>query len=259
MTRRGFTLIELLVAVAIIAVLIAVLVPVLASARDSAIGTLCLANQDQLMTAVHQHAVDNKGRIPFGPEEPGGGVLDGADDFYFVNGMVTSQVSTKTGEVAGAGLMLDFYLQQTPQVLFCPGADQPVDADRELEKVGTASAISGYIYRHGSNTDLDLLRFISTGEPMDDNLQLDRLGKNSNGFDIDALFIDNNFLTGSSAYAAFNRSNHQTRFVNIAYADGHAEQRNNQDGEYSVDVFGVSLYAALERMLEVMEKADVPQ
>ena len=159
MQRHAFTLIELLVVIAIIGVLVGVLLPALASARDAARGTLCLANQSQLMVGVHQYAVDSKGHIPYGPIEPGGGELNGADDFYLINGMTTSLISSKTGDPVGAGLMLDLYLSETPEVLFCPGADQNVEPKRQLENVGFRSAISGYSYRHGSNTFVEQFRY----------------------------------------------------------------------------------------------------
>jgi len=261
MTRRAFTLIELLVVIAIIGVLIGILVPVLASARQAAFGSVCLANQSQLMVAVHQHAADFKGLIPYGPEENNGGESNGADDFYIVNGMTTSLISTKSGEACGAGLLINDYLSDTPEVLFCPGSDQEVRVNEELARVGTGSAISGYSYRHGGNTLTDLLNFRISGEPLDDHLKIDALGKNGNGNDIRALFVDNNFLLapGSSFYDLFHRSNHNQAFVNIAYADGHAEQRGNNDGRYSADIVGTSLYSAVDKMLDVFERADLTE
>lgn len=258
MKRRAFTLIELLVVIAIIGVLIGVLVPVFASALDTARGTLCLANQSQLMVGVHQYAIDNDGHIPYGPIESGGGELNGADDFYLINGMTTSLISSKTGDVVGAGLMLDLYLSATPDVFFCPGADQQIEPARQLENVGVRSAISGYTYRHGSNTFVEQFRFRASGEPMDTRTKLDNLGLNRQGTDIRALFVDNNFLVapGSAFYEAFNRSNHETSFANVAFADGHAEQRDNSSGAYSADIVGVNLYNAIDKMLEVLEAAD---
>jgi len=258
MPRRAFTLIELLVVITMIAILIGILVPVLASARDSAYGSVCLGNQSQLMVAVHQHAVDNKGLIPYGPEESNGGESNGADDFYVVNGMTTSLISDKLGQPVGAGLMLDDYLSDTPEFLFCPGADQEVSAQDELANVGTGSAISGYTYRHGSNTLGDLLNFRATGDPLDDHLRLDSLGKNINGDDIRALFIDNNFVLapGSAFYDLFHRTNHGQQYVNIAYADGYAEQRNNADGRDSENSVGTNPYETINKMLNTLERED---
>lgn len=261
MTRNAFTLIELLVVILIIGLLMAILVPVFASARDSTLGSVCLSNQRQLMIAVQSHATDNKGLIPYGPDEPNGGVSSGADDFYVINGMVTSLITDKFGTQTGAGLMLDDYLSQTPEVLFCPGADQQVVVADELAKVGSDSAISGYLYRHGSNSFADLFAFRSQGNPLDDRRRLDKLGLNRNGVAATAMFADNNFILepGSAFHDLFHRSNHDRAYVNIAYADGHAEQRNNSDGRYEADITGTNLLSAISRMLTVLEEADAPQ
>ena len=257
--HRAFTLIELLVVIAIIGVLIGVLVPVLASARDAAIGSSCLSNQRQLMVAVTAYSVDDQGRIPYGPEEFGGGVSSGADDFYIINGMITSLISDKFGRVVGAGLMLDHYLSETPEILFCPGADQDVVAQDQLDMVGTGSAISGYLYRHGSNTSDDFDDHQDYGTPLDGRIRLDNLGLNGSGEDIRALFADNNFIVTNSFYDLFHRSNHGRSFANIAYADGHAEQRNNQDSRYEVNIIGTNLFDAIDLMVGVFEEADLPE
>jgi len=260
MKQRAFTLIELLVVITIIALLMGLLLPVLASARQAVIGSSCLSNQKQLMVAVHGYASDNKGDIPYGPEETDGGQSNGADDFYVVNGMTTSLISDKLGQAVGAGLMLRDHLSDTPEVLFCPGADQTVVVAQELAAVGTGSAISGYTYRHGGNTLGDLIRFRTNGEPLDANIRIDNLGQNSNGDDIRALFVDNNFILpqGSSFYDFFHRSNHDRAFTNIAYADGHAEQRDNSTGLYEANIIGTNIYSSIDKMLQVFNEADRP-
>jgi len=259
-TRRGFTLIELLVVFAIIGALLAILMPVLASARSAAIGSNCLSNQRQLTIAVTAYALENKGRIPYGPVEANGGVLSGVDDLYIINGMTTSLVSDKFGRVIGAGLMLDNYLQQTPEILFCPGSDQSIAARDELNLVGTGTAISGYYYRHGSNTADDLDAYRGSGTPMDTRTRLDNLGQNRNGDKARALFMDNNFVLpqGSSFAELFHRSNHERAYVNVVYVDGHAEQRDNRDGRYEVGIVGTNLYSAIDKMVKIFEEADLP-
>lgn len=268
MTRRAFTLIELLVVITIIGLLIGLLVPVLASARDSAIGTSCMANQDQLMTGVFAYAVDDDGRIPFGPEEgqqynpPRGGEDSGGRDFYVIDGMVTSELATLNGDYVGAGLLLDGYMDHAEEAFFCPGADQRVNASLELAKAGTDSVISGYLYRHGSNTFVDLIRFNfdPSGNRMDSRTKLDRLGLNGDGEPITALFADNNFQTASGSFFDFlDRSNHDRVFSNIAYSDGHVEQRSNLEDQYVADIGGTTLINGLDRILGVFERADQSQ
>lgn len=257
--RRAFTLIELLVVIAIIGVLLAILVPVLASARQSAIGVSCLSNQRQLMIAVSAHAADYHGQIPFGPVERDGGVASGLDDLYIINGMPTSLISDKFGRVIGAGALLSEYLAHTPQVMFCPGADQPVVVSEQLELVGRDTAIGGYIYRHNGSTFTDLESFRDHGVPMDQRTQLDSLGTNANGDPIQALFIDNNFIVNAQSFDYFHRSNHRRSFTNIAYADGHAEQRANTDNRYEVNIVGTNLVNAIDQIMEVFEAADLPE
>lgn len=60
----GFTLIELLVVVAIIAMLISILLPSLQSARQQALGTVCLTRMKGLSTAMHTFKTDHSGFYP---------------------------------------------------------------------------------------------------------------------------------------------------------------------------------------------------
>lgn len=266
MTRRAFTLIELLVVITIIALLIGLLMPVLASARDAAMGTSCMANQDQLMVGVHAYATDNRGRIPFGPEEgkkynpQRGGEDSGGRDFYVIDGMVTSEIFTRSGEPLGAGLMFYDYMDGAEEAFFCPGTDDEITISSELAKVGTDSVISGYLYRHGGNTFVDLIQFNTspTTKRMDSRTRIDQLGLNREGEQITALFADNNFQTASgSTFEFLDRSNHDRVFSNIAYADGHVEQRSNRDDYYVADIGGTTLINGLDRILRVFERADV--
>lgn len=268
MTRRAFTLIELLVVITIIALLVGLLMPVLASARDAAMGTSCMANQDQLMVGVHAYAIDNRNQIPFGPEEgkrynpPRGGEDSGGRDFYVIDGMVTSEIFTRSGEPMGAGLMFHGYMDQAEEAFFCPGTDDGVTVSAELDKIGTDSVISGYLYRHGGNTFVDLIQFNSnpTTKRMDSRTRLDQLGDNRNGDAITALFADNNFQTADgSTFSFLDRSNHDRVFSNIAYADGHVEQRSNLDERYVADIGGTTLINGLDRILRVFERADVSE
>ena len=63
-SRNGFTLIELLVVVAIIMVLAALLAPSLRSARESAVGVVCISNLGQITTALHGYLPDNADLTP---------------------------------------------------------------------------------------------------------------------------------------------------------------------------------------------------
>lgn len=119
MKRKGFTLIELLVVIAIIAILAAILFPVFAQAREKARQITCVSNMKQLALGVIMYNEDYDEQFPFAnsnetvapygwlpndsppapnvhwqamilpylrsigvygcPDDPGAGVLDGAD------------------------------------------------------------------------------------------------------------------------------------------------------------------------------------
>lgn len=247
MPRRAFSLIELLVVLVIIALLVGILLPTLASTRDAARQTACLANLKQLITGVANYAVNQRGRIPYGPSSNG---LSGGTDFYVVDGQVTNQISTETGEPMAAGLMLGDALLDVPESLFCPGVDTELQARKELAKVGSDFALSSYRYRHGSNT-------FGYTHPVTQP-RLDELGVNRFGSPARALFMDHNFLLSDGSFyrPLFHQTNHGQRAVNLAYADGSATTAENHDARFTADV-GTNLYAGLEKMLLSFERADL--
>lgn len=250
--RHGFTLIELLTSVAIIGLLAGILLPAMARARDQAHRTMCLSNLKNILNAIHAYAGENDERIPYGPTAP----PPSPSNLYPVTGLVTSQLSLADGRPVALGLLLDNHLGNQPSVLFCPGTDQQHDALTELKKVGTRQAISGYFYRHGSNT-LSTLR-----QPRGvwaSHITLSRLGRNRKRQPIRALVVDQNFLTGVplAMFGIVNRTNHEQRWVHAGYADGHAESRANTDGYYTVDV-GSFPFDGPNMMLELFERLDAP-
>jgi prepilin-type N-terminal cleavage/methylation domain-containing protein/prepilin-type processing-associated H-X9-DG protein len=249
--QRAFTLIELLVVISIIAILIGILLPALSGARNTANVARCLAHQRQLLVGVHAYAHDFNRSIPYGPTAN----VPSPANFYPVTGMVTSLLSRPPGQPMGAGLLIEGYLASTPQVVFCPGADDPFDAQAELDAFGSTWSIANYYYRHGSNTQKSLFEPL---DQRDDHIQLDALGANRNGMPIRVLFIDQNFksTTPSSIFKVLRpRTNHRQNPVNAAYADGHAQSLNNDDKALTIDV-GSNPTNADSDILAVMEKAD---
>lgn len=243
---RGFTLIELLVVIAIVALLMGILLPVLSQVRHQARRAACASNLRQAGVAIHLYAQDHDDSIPFGPQ----GRAVTASNFYTVTGNVTSLLSLEDGAPVGLGLLLRDYLARQPMVLFCPGADQPSEAQDQLARVGSGQAQSDYYYRHASVARL-------TGDPGPFHIRLSHLGQNQNGHPISALVSDVQFLAHESlaAFQVKTRTSHLQNHSNILFAAGHVTTLSNKHSDFTVDV-GTKPYAALEHILAMFERAD---
>ena len=223
--RRAFTLVELLVVIGILAVLIALLLPTLVAARVQARVTTCLSNEHQIGLAIHNYAIENHDTIPYGPNALGFTVIN----FYPVTGSVTSLISLLNGKPVGLGLLLASYLEQTPRVLFCPGADQTVNADQQLALVGKSQAQADYYYRHGS-----VAAFSRRQRPI--TFTCRRWETIRWVIRFQPLVMDQDYIvsTGNEAFGVYTRTNHGRRWVNVLYSDGHATTLDNQKATYTV-------------------------
>lgn len=181
--QKAFTLIELLVVIAVIALLFGILLPTLRKARQQGQLVVCAANLHNVGLAIHTYSMDFDDTIPFGPE---GRSITGTN-FYTSKGNVTSLLSLENdGAPVGLGLLLDGYLSEQPKVLFCPGADQHSDADKQLALVGEDQSQCDYYYRHASVA-------LISGTADTFHIKLSNLGKNRNGHSIATLVMDVQF------------------------------------------------------------------
>jgi prepilin-type N-terminal cleavage/methylation domain-containing protein/prepilin-type processing-associated H-X9-DG protein len=251
---RAFTLIELLVVIAIMAILAALLLPALAAAKAKAQKTACISNLRQVGVAIHVYAPDYNGRIPYGPKAA---AFTSPLDLYPSTGSPTTLISLGTGAPVGLGLLLSQQLSRTPKVLFCPGSDQPFNAEAQLTNVGVGQAQCSYYYRHAGNTNI--FDGIGSVKPPE-HLQLANLGLNRLGTPIRALAIDSQFLapSGMEPFGIYPRTHHKMRTANILFSDGHVPSRPNTTNQFTIDLTGrPNLYGSFSTILSVFENADL--
>jgi prepilin-type processing-associated H-X9-DG protein len=229
------------------------ILPALAGARQAGRKAACVSNLRQIGIAMSGYAIDYIGYIPYGPVA---GAFTSPMDLYPSTGAPTSLISLGTGAPVGLGLLLSQHLGAQGKVLFCPGSDQPMDADLQLANVGVRQAQCAYYYRHGGNTNL-----FGTTDPnaQPEHVKLDDLGLNRNGSPIRALVIDTQFLCphGFAPFGITSSTHHQQKTANVLFSDGHAVGYANPNGRFTVNLIGaVNPYSAFDLILKVFDQAD---
>lgn len=251
--KDGFTLVELLVVCTILGILFLLILRGVSAARAAGQRASCVSNLRQIGGAIGVYSADHNGRIPYGPVAGG---FSNMMSFYPSTGAPTSLLSLQSGKPVALGLLLENYLARTPRVLFCPGADQPLNAEKELAKVGHKQAQGSYYYRHGGNTELFDDQNVELQEPP---LRLGDLGLNRNQKPIRALVIDAIFLC-DPAMKSFNIvpvSNHQSLLANVLYTDGHVSSHANDSDRFTVDSSDLSqIRQSFSKILGALEVAD---
>jgi prepilin-type N-terminal cleavage/methylation domain-containing protein len=243
----GFTLIELLVVISILSLLVSILLPSIVKAKEHAKLLVCASNLHNVGLAIHTYSMDYNDTIPFGPE----GRPVTATNFYTATGNVTSLLSLEDdGEPVGLGLLLDGYISDKPEVLFCPGSDQRTIAEEQLALVGNDQAQCDYYYRHGSVA-------LISGKADTFHIKLSDLGRNRDGGLISALMMDTQFLI-EPAFATLgihSQTNHKRQDVNILLTDNQVIREDNSQDDFTIDV-GWFPHEALDMILRTFEKAD---
>jgi prepilin-type N-terminal cleavage/methylation domain-containing protein len=253
-SRSAFTLIELLVVIVILAILMALMLPSLASAREKGWRTACLSNLRQVGIAIQAYAIDNDGKIPYGPKAP---PFTSPFDLYPSTGAPTSLISLASGDPVGLGLLLKDHLCNQPRALFCPSSDQPMDASIQLTNVGLRQAQCSFYYRHAGNTEL--FDNPNVGVPPPDHIKLDDLGNNRNGVPIRALAIDTQFLCspGLATFGITPSTHHRQLTADILFSDGHTVSGPNRDDRFTVDLRNsAEIRSGFDKILTVLEQAD---
>jgi prepilin-type N-terminal cleavage/methylation domain-containing protein/prepilin-type processing-associated H-X9-DG protein len=245
--KGGFTLIELLVVIAIIAILAAMLLPALSRAKQSAMATLCMNNNKQLVVAWTMYAGDNNDVLPLNTDQGGMTNINGEYTPDWVSGIMdwtTSSENTNTALLTGTNSLIGPYVAGQFLIFWCP-ADKylaPAQITQGWPYRARSVAMSGAV-GGGGKYNVSVFNWIlpSSGFFYATKAnQLNNPGPSSSWVFIDehADAIDDGILycdpyaTGTSReeIAELPASDHNGA-VGMSYADGHAEIHKWQNSQ----------------------------
>jgi len=243
---RGFTLIELLVVISIVALLVSLVLPALGAARAATQVATCLSLQRQLALATATYALDHDDMIPRGPDDQPSfiavsfGMPAAATEDEVASSVIVS-MSAGGFYMNAHGLLFPDYLDD-PASLFCPG-DDTTEPEEELRKLRAVEgpAFSSYIYRNLDEAPIG---------------RLSDLGRNSEGREAAALFVDSNSVF--DLYPDTFRTNHDNDPANAAFADGHARSFPNAQNHFSLTAadYALGFFSIEQAYNRVLMSAD---
>ncbi len=145
-TSRGFSIVELLVVMAIIALLLALVLPALGGGREAARVAICASNLRQIGVANRAYAADSKLRTCLS--------IDKGNSLATSSTLIWSSVIPGTGQFALYGHLFRDYLNQNPEVYFCPSS-QKVTAAQQRPAIGMKTGVSANAayYQRGADNN----------------------------------------------------------------------------------------------------------
>lgn len=141
-TRHGFSMVELIVVLSVVTVLTALLMPGLRSARQTAYGVICSANQRQIGIAFMLWGEDHSGMLPES-------LLQSKGDFAEMMAVTTGAGSEEVAPgFDGLGKLWEWRYIDSPRCLHCPAHrhTHTFEANKESYRGSLTGAVPDRVY-----------------------------------------------------------------------------------------------------------------